>query len=50
MFPSLKVKLGEHKKTMFKEEVEKSGMVQYFWKVKGICYSLWDEVQITDGE
>lgn len=36
MFPSFKMKQGEHKKTMFNKEVEKSCMVQYFWKVKGI--------------
>ena len=44
----LEVRLEEHRKTVVRGEIEKSGMVDHIWKEKGNHLPLWDEVEIID--
>ena len=44
----LKVRLEEHRKTIIRGEIEKSGMAQHIWKEKGNHLPLWDKVEIID--
>ena len=44
----LKVRLDEHRKAVVRGEIEKSGMADHIWKVKGNHRPLWDEVEIID--
>ena len=42
----LKVSLEEHRKTVVRGEIEKSGMADHIWKEKRNHLPLWDEVEI----
>ena len=44
----LKVRLEEHRKTVVRGEIEKSGMVDHIWKEKLNHLPLWDKVEIID--
>ena len=43
----LKVRLEEHRKAVVWGEIEKSGIADHIWKVKGNHLPLWDKVEIT---
>ena len=46
----LKVKLDEHRKTVYRGKIEKSGMTDHIWKEKGNHLPLWDQAKIIDRE
>ena len=46
----LKVRLQEHRKTVVRVEIEKSGMADHIWKEKGNHLLLWDKVKIINRE
>ena len=46
----LKVRLEEHRKTVVRGEIEKSGMADHIWMEKGNHLLLWEEVEIIDRE
>ena len=43
-----KSKETEHRKTVCRRGIEKSGMTDHLWKEKGTHLPLWDEVKIID--
>ena len=47
---SLKIRLVEHQKAVVQGEIEKSGMADHIWKLKGNHLPSWDKVKIIDRE
>ena len=43
-----KARQKEHRKTIVRGEIEKSGIADHIWKEKGIHLPLWNEVEIID--